>query len=53
VAVEEEALLLPPEVLLLPALRVGVPPFLLSTPPVPSGTLLGLPLPEADAAALA
>jgi hypothetical protein len=47
----EEPLLLPPEVLLLPALRVGVPPLVLSTPPVPGGTL-GETLPEADPAAV-
>jgi len=40
-----------PEVLLPPALSVGVPPFVLSTPPNPAGTL-GLPLPEAELAAL-
>ena len=51
VDVEEPEELPPLEVLLAPALSVGVPPFLLSTPPDPAGTL-GLGLLEADPAAL-
>ena len=51
VDVTEPEVLPPLEVLLLPALSVGVPPFLLSTPPNPAGTL-GLGLPEAELAAL-